>query len=428
MIGLFVGVLAAAALVVPGSDPAPELRTERARPASAFVDSIGANVHMGYNGTRYYEDTERVARVLDRIGIRHVRDGHQGGREDQAGRLNVLAAHGIRTTLIEDPRADRPLAERIEELRGGRIRGVEALEGPNELNTSRPFGDDSWVPGLVSFQRELHALNARHLRLPLLGPSFTNWQAYEAARRAGLARWTPIANIHPYPGGQPPTAADDPGDPRWAGSLNWHRVEEVDRLLGRRDAPWVATETGYHTAVNQRDGHPPASEAASGAYAPKLFLEYFRQGARRTFWYELVDQWPDAEHDAQESNFGLVRNDLTLKPAARRLQRLIASVSRRGRARGGTLRFAVGEAPADLQHLLLRRGDGSYALVLWRDTEARADAEPVRVELERDARLVVERIGARPVRTASRGRTVALKLGGGETAVIGVSQSPGGAL
>lgn len=341
-------------------DPAVPLR--QARSAWAFVDSIGVNVHMNYNGSQYYNNAARLARELSDIGIRHVRDGHQGRRPDQRQRLNTLADAGIGITLIEDPRSDpqipgdtpsmRParelperygrlsIQERIQELRDGKIRNVVALEGANEYDRTRDFGDLQWVPTLKNAQCWLRQLRDEYLpELALYGPSHTNWEAYEATRVAGLAPCVPIGNVHPYPNDGPPTSATRPGVPGYNASLRWHVVEEVERLSGRSGSPWAATETGYHTAINHRGGHRSVREAVEAVYAPRVFLEYFRQGAHRTFWYEAVGQWPNPQRDQPESNFGLLRNDFSRKPAAQAVRNLIAEVTRPGPATEGSLRY-----------------------------------------------------------------------------------------
>lgn len=425
----------------------PSVPARDARPASAFVDSIGVNVHMSYNGSRYYEDTPRVASILQDIGIKHIRDGHQGNRQDQFDRLNLLADRGIRSTLIEDPRADPKIAgdtpigrhqgaedpnrygklsleHRMDEIKQGKIRGVEALEGANEYNSERDWNDFQWVPTIVNAQRRLFELNDQSLKLPLLGPSFTNWQSYEESRKGGLGAYTPVGNIHPYPGGKAPTAASTDG------TLRWHLVEEVDRLLGRAGAPWQATETGYHTAVNQWGGHPPASERAAGIYAPKLFLEYFRQNAQRTFWYEMIDGWDNPARDEQEGNFGLVRQDMSYKPAGRNLKTLIGALSRPGTATTGSLPYELGNAPSNLQQVLLRRGDGSFALALWQDesvwdqerhVELNPPSATVQLKLGAAADLEVTKVGQGAAPSRSRGQSLAVELPADDTVIVGIT-------
>ena len=80
--------------------------------------------------------------------------------------------------------------------------------------------------------------------------------------------------------------------------------------------PMAATETGYPT---HRSG---SSELAQGKYLPRLFCEYFTHGVQRTFWYELVDEdeFPDPNGDNVECHYGIIRKDLTPKPAYTRPQ------------------------------------------------------------------------------------------------------------
>ena len=131
----------------------------------------------------------------------------------------------------------------------------------------------------------------------------------------------------------------------------------------------MATETGYSTFF---DG---PSEAAHAKYLPRLFCEYFRKGVQRTFSYEFVDEWN--KPDDREANFGLVRHDLSPKPAYHALCRLFA-LTAEPNARAG---FQATPLPGDLQvkpakgfdrvqyvhHLALQRSDGVYLLLVWHD-------------------------------------------------------------
>ena len=70
----------------------------------------------------------------------------------------------------------------------------------------------------------------------------------------------------------------------------------------------VATETGYYTGSSQYS----ISELAQAKYIPRVFAEYFRHSIAKTFIYEFLDEGADGE---MEDSFGLVRADLTQKPA-----------------------------------------------------------------------------------------------------------------
>jgi hypothetical protein len=55
-----------------GPEVEPEPTT--ARPAHAFVESVGVNIHVTYTDTPYAAH-ERVLQALRDTGVRHVRDG-----------------------------------------------------------------------------------------------------------------------------------------------------------------------------------------------------------------------------------------------------------------------------------------------------------------------------------------------------------------
>ena len=116
---------------------------------------------------------------------------------------------------------------------------------------------------------------AAPLPVPLLGPSLVHPASRE--RVAGLAHEWDVINLHPYPGGQPPE--DGIAD----------AVRFARRVEGRK--PVMATESGYHDALNARSGQPPVSEHAAAVYIPRLFLEYFREGMRRHKLKMLQCNW-----------------------------------------------------------------------------------------------------------------------------------------
>jgi hypothetical protein len=321
------------------------------RPAAAFADSVGVNVHTSYLDTAYARHDEIRARLRE-LGVRNVRDGFVPGRPDQVDELRRLAADGIRTTLI----VERPdLA--IPALRGPLRDTLAAIEGPNELDVRR-------VPDWQRALRQIMPrLRAARLGVPLLGPSLVHDDSRTAI--AFLARDWDATSLHPYPGGQPPEAA-------MPAQLRAARAAE--------GKPVVATESGYHNALRSDSGQPPVSEAASAVYLPRLLLEDFRLGVRRTFLYELADEKPDPALRDPEQHFGLLRSDLEPKPAFLAVQRLLAAA--RGTAPGDAPapRVRTDAAARGVRAVLLDRADGSRLLALWRPVAVWSVArrEPVR--------------------------------------------------
>jgi hypothetical protein len=174
-------------------------------------------------------------------------------------------------------------------------------------------------------------------------------------------------NMHPYPGGGTPL----------------HNIADLIPLTAKTSGnkPIVATEAGYHSDLATTSGHYGTSERAIGIYTPRLALEGFRNGLERTYIYQLVDPWTNVS--GFENKFGLLRPDLSPKPAFLSLRNLLRAVDAGSApvASPGGLRLSLFGAPPDLRQLLLRSGDGSYSLVLWRevsvwDRVARQDLTP----------------------------------------------------
>ena len=363
------------------------------RSAAAFIDSVGVNVHMSYDNTNYSQ-VEAVRARLRELGVRHVRDGIVLGRPDQYRALNLLADDGVRAQLILGDPAGRlgtgTLEQQLATLEHELLGVADAVEGPNEYDLS---GDPEWVARLRDYQSRLAAAvkgTPALARLPVVGPSVV-LPGSEAAL-GDLSDRMDLGNIHSYPGGRQPES-------NLSGEL-----EEARANSGA--LPVAATETGYHDAVASQDGHRPASELAVATYLPRLFLSYFAAGVRRTFAYELLDERPDPARVDLQANFGLLREDLTPKPAFLALRNLLA-VLRPAGARSGASppRYTLSD-PA-VAELMLDLGGDRFALVLWApvpvwDPYARTDEAPeVRSVTVQLAEPVASAAVVRPGRSAA---------------------------
>ena len=342
---LLLAALATAVLALPTSAGAAV-----AQPADSFVDSIGVNTHLYYSDTAYAQSFSTVEQRLRELGVRHIRENLVPNRPDQYERLNQLAAQGIRSTLIlGDPDDGGAGLAKLTSILGSDLRGsVDAVEGPNEWDLNGP---SNWMSGLAPYQGQIYSAikNSSLSGIPVVGPSLGNTNSDGSDVSGSLD----YGNIHSYPNGEPP---------------EWNladRLNEAKAMSGSK--PVMATETGYHTAVNFTGDHRPTSEAAEATYLPRLFLEYYGQGVARTFSYELLDEFSDPGHQEAESNFGLLRQDLSPKPAFVALRNLISILSDPGASfKPGKLDYAISGDQDELHQLLLQKSDGSYYLALWR--------------------------------------------------------------
>jgi hypothetical protein len=377
--------------------PARELSAER------FAGSVGVVVHMNYADTAYGRQAEVVQRMRE-LGVRHVRDAMPADGSPLADGLRALHAAGVGATLATGDVA-RPPDLAVADALAVLPTGIAAFEGPNELDAT---GDVRWPAILTAYMPALDAA-ARRLApgVPVIGPSFIR-----PASRGQLPDGLPgLLNGHPYPGGKPPeeplaVALDELG----AGAI-------------RRGV--VFTETGYHNAVRATEGQPPASEEAAAVYLPRLLLAAFGAGVRRTFVYELLDEVPDPGLARPEQHFGLLRSDLSPKPAFTAIRTLMAAVrATPGRGRRARLAWRLRvDAPEDVRRLTLVRPDGSRLLVLWRasavwDRDARRPVTvpdtPAELTFARRVRDVVvwrPSRSSRPVLRRAGGSRLSLPVG-----------------
>lgn len=326
----------------------PQGRGERrARPAEAFVDSIGVNTHLGYSDT-IYKDYETIIkpRLLE-LGVRHIRDGTFN--DDVARKYLELGSNGVRLLLITDSRKALQQADRVGPV-------LFALEGMNE-----PDLRDNWVERTRAEQAALYAAvksNPATRHLPVLVSSLANVRNHPA-RLGDLSAHLDFGNMHPYAAGQPPSR-------HWGWGTTMEQAMGEARKVGG-DKPIIVSECGYHNRLEEK-GHPGASETAAAKYLPRLFAVYFNRGITRSYAYEFADEKPDPEFRDKEQHFGLVRRDGSVKPAFTALKNLIALLSDPGPAfPPGSLGFTLSGQTNQVHHTLLQKRDGRFYLMLWQE-------------------------------------------------------------
>ena len=228
------------------------------------------------------------------------------------GRLSELAEDGDRVDA--DPRrpAQRGLGARRADLDCSRrdLGGaVDAVEGPNEFDTRGG-------PSLDAPARRLPAVALRgDQERPVPGLAAGDRPLGRPSPEPGGARrhlraQLDYGNIHSYPDGNPPES-----------NLTSY-LRRAATNSGSK--PVMATETGYHTALNWTGEHNPVSEAGDGdlhaADVPRVLQQRRRPEPTPTSWSTSSRIRATA---IAESNFGLLRNDLSEKPAFTALRNTI---------------------------------------------------------------------------------------------------------
>lgn len=359
-----------------------------AQPADRFADSIGVCTHWTYPDTPYGHAYEAVKARLIESGIRHIRDG-------LSDRLIDLGRAGILATVAVQP--DRPIEAWLAAIRDANAAGarIVAIEGPNEPDVfwlsnrltyppgeTSPTNDAEVIRRVLRFQRDLYTAvkadpDTRYLTV--IGPALGRTYGYEQRSPFGagtLADWVDWGNVHLYHGGNSfSTPFPYAGLERylWQGGQASANLDEFPFAFDIYAPPFVpkpmaCTEAGYSTF---NDG---TTEATHAKYVPRLFCEHFRAGMPRTFLYEFVDEWNLPEE--REANFGLLRHDLSPKPAFECLRRLIEltaePAARPFVPKPLPARLAVYPAPGFdrvryVRHIALQKSDGTYILLLWHD-------------------------------------------------------------
>jgi len=399
-------LLAAAQAMLPAAGDAGV----QAFAADDFVESIGVNTHVssGLYASRFAE----VRKLLGASGIRHVRDELRPANDIPRWR-GLYDSFGIRSHLLVSPATNSP-AEMVLYLRDLGVARVSAIEGQNEGDSdwfrAQPQARPDWATATVAYQRAIHGvLRANYGAdvLPLVSPSVIDWKPGDVRLIRDAAPYCDAVAIHSYvQHGEHPETSDD------YAAISWYLRAMRDAF--KPGAPAMATETGYCTAIRPRSS--AVSEAAAGLYLPRLLLNNFASGVRRTFLYEFLNEGPDPNDG--EQNYGLLRADLTPKPAYTAISRLIAALADRGpRFTPGRLDVSLEGADPAVRSLLFGKRDGGFILALWL---AVPGWDPVTAKDIAVAPRAVDVTVARPLASAA---AMVLNDGGGWSA-LGVGHGP----
>ena len=324
-----------------------------ALPVRSFLDSLAVNSHVDQNGISGAD----MMTMLNYLGVYTIRDGWNSGLTE---RYTAMAKAGVKFSLgIGDPYAAGAFtgAETIAAMTPG---ALVAVEGPNEINnwsftvdgvTSNHGWPNDAGPLVQKFMTKL--LSAAHANAKLNGVDVYNltWGGTTDADKYGmfdLAGQADYGNIHFYPAGQPYLNLQT------SIAANYHHVLPAQAVI---------TETGYDTK--------DVSPAAQAILNINLYLAAYQQGFKRTYIYELYDEW---------QTYGLFKNVSTPKPAATAIHNLTTLLADTGTlASPGQLNYAITGLPATAHTLLLQKSNGRFELIVWNEVPVFANGADVAV-------------------------------------------------
>jgi hypothetical protein len=329
--------------------------------SNSVVDQIGVDIHLSFFNTPYNKFDTLVRPALAELGVRHIRDGaltagNSGALNTYYKRLSALAADGIRSSLVTfDATTPAYLTDlaKLDDVYNEAGRAVEFFEGANEPNLKK---NPEWAN--IGRERQKQLYQAAHGNpdlsgVAVIGPS--PWGP-SAQQLGDISANVDFGNWHIYSGGQYPEAT---------GKASLSDYQEQARAL-YSGKPVVASEAGYHSAMNVRAGkHRPTPEKVIAKYLPRLVLWDLKKGIVRTYVYELLDSFNKGDADP-ESNFGLIRYDGSRKPAFYALKNLISIFSDQGAVpHPQALDWSMTSKDDAIQSMVFQRSDGSFLLVLW---------------------------------------------------------------
>ncbi len=343
---------------------------ELASQSDIFQRSIGVNFHTSYTNTNYSTNFTAALAKLQKAQITWIRDGFYLRTATDPITVNQLAMinAGININMMVSPNGSTLwTAAQIQQMAA--ITPFASLEGPNECDVN------SYGCATALTQLAQSRIAATALGIKLNGISVTGTAGIAAVGSIPAADYNAI---HAYLGGREPENTGFGGSYgdlygySYGAMMWWNDQVKGANAINKRS---VVTETGYPNyapgATNPAQPTYTLDEATYASYLPRTLLYNFSMGIHRTFVYEFLDQGvPNCgvtTGNCNELNYGLIRQDMSEKPAFVALTNLSTITADRGAAfNPGRLSYTLPDASVTyLKHLLLQKRDGTFLMFVW---------------------------------------------------------------
>lgn len=351
--------------------------------AAQFLSSLGVNTHFNNNtGGNAYTNVAVIESELQYAGFQYARDNIYPTEFATLEKVNkdigtkfdvIVSGDPVYTTQIADIKYDSSF--------------IAEIEGPNEIDIwpVTYSGVTSFSAG-ASLQKQLYAtLKGTPALASLPIDSLTISDASYYPNVGNIAGYCDYSSSHIYP--------QYGGDSNVLGNIQWSVNSSAADTPGK---PPVVTEFGWWTS--------PVSNGVSFDVQAKSTLNFFfdayKQGIRRSYLYELNDEYADAGGTNIEFHFGLFQANGTPKPAATamyNMTRLLADPTPLAKPTGLPFTISKSSSAPAVYSLLMERGDGIFIIALWQDPvlwsmetykENTIPAEQVLIQLGITARAV----------------------------------------
>jgi hypothetical protein len=370
----------------------PELPSGAVMKADEFVSSVGVNTHMTFTWMDAYKDYAAVTDLLTGANIRWIREhvyyepGHPNDVE-RYRKLRYIAQNGIKVSCISDQRfaGMNPITtEKINYIHTQSGGACGAYEGVNEYDISSAWSANPQdaANSLVGYTASLSTAvktNPSTAYVPVVGPSLVKKESKDLLG-SRLDAFVDYGNMHPYHQDFHPSSDGAP--------------DMSDRLVAARaltssHAMW-STEDGWDTSPDAAD--KSVSENVQSKYTLRqMFWALFDAKFDKTIIYSLLDEYEDLSGGDNEAHYGIVRRDMTPKPAYYSVQRLLGLLAEPNAPafEPQPLGYSLSGSTQDVKAYVLQKSTGTHYVVLYQDvpswnpyTNSEISNPPVSVRLD----------------------------------------------
>jgi Ca2+-binding RTX toxin-like protein len=341
------------------------ISSNEAMSTSAFIGSIGINVHLASYNTAY-ANLPQVISDLQYLGIDLVRDCVPV-TTDQAywTTFETAMAAGLKFDMAI-PEGDLDITSDLtvlNALQAADPNDIVAVEGLDPANWPNTLGSLTGETAGNAFQIELNA--AVHSDPQLSGVQVYNYtlnsyNSNDFTEFGNISSEADYGNAQIFPGYWHPEAI-----------LSWFLPLQLE---GTPNDPFVITETGYDTMPGEdTDGSQGVNDDVQAKYTLDDIFDFIKAGASKVYLYELLDEFADPNDTDHEQHFGLFNNNETPKEAAIALHNLTTILADPGATAAtftpGTLAYGITNLPDPGNSFLLEKSNGSFDLAIWDEPE-----------------------------------------------------------
>jgi hypothetical protein len=355
--------------------PKTTYQTYTAQSASAFVSSLGVNVHLSRTATPY-ADTSKVVDAARYLGVDHFRDHISSA--GYAAEVQV-ASKGIGFDIVYSSWNDpATFLNMTHDLASSVPGSIVAIEGANEVNnwpiTFQGVTGDAAAASLQKFLYSSIKSDPVLSKLPVYNLTVGGISPTTYQNLGDLSSASDYSTAHIYYGGGQPTYG---WNPLTASADGWdYWVNEAKSLTGGK--PLVITETGASNAPGAVNGVDTLVQAKQ---ILNSLMDAAASGSRATYLYELVDEVQDPSGTNVEAHYGLFNNDWTPKPAATAIHNLTTILDNgvAGSSSSGSVSLAVSGLPKFGHFNVFQEANGKIAVAVWAEPDIWDQANKVEI-------------------------------------------------